>query len=226
MHTRALRPLELGRAAPRRVLNITQKHSNNGDIRAVPSEALPGNQVVTGFVYQHAGAGGGLDLVALGVNETRLAGTLTTQPFLTAPLAPAFGFAGPADAWRNHDKGMLHALPRQNTPLRHGPGFLIHVWQGSSFAGSCSTTTLRSATSDDTLPARTTRPTNPGAPPPGPPPVDWSARFFYGVTGRPSTASPAGSAPPRSPARHPLAQVLTSGGSGYLASNVVSTLRS
>jgi hypothetical protein len=199
MHTRQLRALEHTRNAPRRVINLTQKDPANATIEAVPSLPLAPNQVCTGFIYQHASAGGGVDYVSLGIDHTRLVGALAAQPRLTAPLAPAYGPGAPGDNWQNYDKQQQSKLERQSSPLPHGPGFLIHVWQGSSFAGSSSTTSLRDPQSTDIVPPRPTRQPAAAAPQPGPPPVDWSARFFYGVTGRPVVNGTRPSAPTSRP---------------------------
>jgi hypothetical protein len=170
MHTRALRPYELARDRPRRIFNLTQKHGANPPIEAIPSMGLAANQVVTGMIYQHSGAGGGADFAAQGINTTPLSGILASEPFLTAPLAPNYGQTLRADAAHNYDKGMLCKLERQNSPLIHGPGVLQHIWEGSSFAGSSSTVSLRATTFGDIPPPRPTRPRPAPAPaPPAPP---------------------------------------------------------
>jgi hypothetical protein len=167
MHTRYLRALELTRDAPRRVINLTQKSGSNLDIEAVSSAAVPANQVITGAIYQHSGGGGIPDYVAQGINETRLHGLLSAQPYLTAPLSIIAGTDLNRDTQQNHDKQMLRKLERQSTALDHGPGYLVHVWELSSFAGSSSTVSLRSPVAGDrSLP----RPTRIIAPPPAPPP--------------------------------------------------------
>jgi hypothetical protein len=126
---------------------------------------------VTGSIYQHNGGGGIPDRVAQGINETRLTGILAAQPQLTAPLTVIRGSDLLVDTQQNFDKHMLRTLERQNTALAHGPGYLVHVWELSSFAGSASTVSLRNPLPGDRVIPRPSRlPVAAPAPPPPPPP--------------------------------------------------------
>lgn len=174
MHTKWLRPLEHGRTAPRRVLNITQKDGVNGIVTARASNPIAPTQVVTGFIYQHASIAVANEFVNLGIDPTRLTGTLPAEPSFTTPIARAYGNAIRGTAWSAHDKNMLGRLERQSSPIRNAPGFLIHVWDNSTFIGSASTVTLRDPLPTDEppwpAPGPAPQPPPPGAPPPTPRP--------------------------------------------------------
>ena len=164
MHSRYRRPMELQRDAPRRVINLFQNSPANGDIDTVSGPLMPANQVCTGMAYGHASAGGGNDWVNLGLNNAKLTGVQATQPFLNHQYAPPYSNRWREGAWLNHDKNLSMCSGPMQTPLGNGPAYPVHVWRGSSFAGSCSVVQLRNQLPGEVLPPGQTRtPT----PPPG-----------------------------------------------------------
>lgn len=164
MHSRYRRPVELARDAPRRIINLHQNSPANGDIDTVSGPLMPANQVVCGFAYGHASAGGGNDWVNLGLNYQELSQIQATQPFLNFPYAPAYSNRWREGAWLNHDKNLSMCSSYMQTPLGNGPAYPVHVWRGSSFAGSCSVVQLRTQLPDEVRPPGPTRNVDP---PPG-----------------------------------------------------------
>lgn len=189
MHTRYLRPLEHSRTAPRRVINLSQKHSVGAVIRAVASDRLPANLVCTGHVSQHASAGGGVFQVTVGMNNEALTGTQASNPFIEAPLNIISDAAGTGDSQSLDDCQGISKLERQSTPLLHGIGFLQHIIQNGAANGSSSTVTLRDRQPTDLLKIQPTRssPRPPGDAISQTPPPSWPDIFFYGPGGKPST---------------------------------------
>lgn len=164
MHSRYRRPVELGRDAPRRIINLHQTSAANGDIDTVSGPLMPANQVCCGMAYGHASAGGGNDWVNLGLNYEELNGVQATQPFLNHQYEPAYSNRWREGAWLNHDKNLSMCSSWMQTPLGNGPAFPIHLWRGSSFAGSCSVVQLRNQLPGEVLPPGQTRAPSP---PPG-----------------------------------------------------------
>lgn len=184
MHSRWTRPMELARNAPRTIHNLYQWSPAQADIDTASSASVGANQICTGYSYGHASAGGGVDLVSLGIHSAKLSGIQPARVDLSAPIAFNFGDGLTADAWPNHDKQQHAQIGKMQTALKNPPGYPTHIWEGSSFNGSHSTQSYRQEQETDQLPPKVTRPIVPPAPKTAQPrQVPWSARFFYGATG-------------------------------------------
>jgi hypothetical protein len=151
MHTRWIRPYELTHDRHRRVLHMSQKSGGGGDIDTIASKPVAAYQVLTGFTYQHASFGGGVDLVSMGIDSTFRDQVQPTIPALQTQLVRPYGQGLNGDAWPNHDKRMNHTLARQQSPLNNAAGYVFHIWTGSSFNGSSSTVTLRDRQPSDIM---------------------------------------------------------------------------